>query len=377
MAETMTDVQKAIEQLGRNRPRLDSASNVGDDRSFSFASTHTGRDGDDTDTDLAESDIDGHSPQHSPGETWHKSARAKLAEKARRAVEEAEKLENMMNAHQTQTSLSSRIVAPPIEVELSDESEGEEEEEFPPASHEYTRSYTSGRRHSNIMEEDEEDLQSSYTGKGKSRSLSRDPPRASPSRIETTPSGTATVSSATVSVSALSPDTESLPTVTRPTFGPIQPPPPTQGLPTPVSPPPPGSISDQVKRAGTPQHPSSPLSNVLTFPSISKHSSLASDTNTNERGPLTGNTLVGGSESAGSNKDDDSTKGAGMRDSKVSDSLRVGTEGGEAEKPPTDWNVDDVVEWLTGKGFGVDVTDKFVGTTLLPAIDGNPADVLS
>ncbi|KAG5650431.1 hypothetical protein H0H81_012282, partial [Sphagnurus paluster] len=130
MKATMTDVQKAIEQLG--------TSGEGDEaRSFSFASStgdQTEGDGE-TDTDFDISDMDGE------GETWHKGARTKLAEKARRAVEEAEKLEAMMS-----TGGLGRVLSPPIEVELSDESEGEEE--FTTHSNIFTR----------IPEEDEEDV---------------------------------------------------------------------------------------------------------------------------------------------------------------------------------------------------------------------------
>jgi hypothetical protein len=99
----MTDVQKALEQLGRSNHDLDG--------SFSFASGQDTENDTETDTDFeAEND---------KTEDWHKGARRKLAEKARRAVEEAEKLEMLMNGYE------SRSVAPPIESEPSDESEGE------------------------------------------------------------------------------------------------------------------------------------------------------------------------------------------------------------------------------------------------------------
>ncbi|KAJ7601230.1 hypothetical protein C8J56DRAFT_912520 [Mycena floridula] len=104
MHATMTDVQKAIEQLGRNTE---------DGRSFSFASS---RDGGETPSDT---DFDDTDDGRDDGEGWHKGARRKLAEKARRAVEEAEKLEMMMEGSRR----------PPLEVEFSDESDGEEEEE--------------------------------------------------------------------------------------------------------------------------------------------------------------------------------------------------------------------------------------------------------
>src|ERR1700691_1339881 len=80
MKATMTDVQQAIEQLGRNN-----GGSVRDDRSFSFASTGGGDDTDiDTDTDR-ETDA--------AGDDWHRSARKKLAEKARKVVEAQKKKE--------------------------------------------------------------------------------------------------------------------------------------------------------------------------------------------------------------------------------------------------------------------------------------------
>ncbi|KAF9445830.1 hypothetical protein P691DRAFT_244057 [Macrolepiota fuliginosa MF-IS2] len=116
MKATLTDVQKAIEQLGRDHGDNDGG------RSFSFAST---RDDRDTDTDFDLSDLDG-ADDAEDVEGWHKGARMKLAEKARRAVEEAEKLEAMMGGLGANAE---RRSAPPIEVELSDESDDEVERE--------------------------------------------------------------------------------------------------------------------------------------------------------------------------------------------------------------------------------------------------------
>ncbi|KAF5363809.1 hypothetical protein D9756_000046 [Leucocoprinus leucothites] len=165
MKATLTDVQQAIEQLGRNRGDNDDGG-----RSFSFASTRDDR-GTDTDTDFDLSDLDG-----GPGgvngddvEGWHKGARFKLAEKARRAVEEAEKLEAMMGG--LNNSGERRTVAPPIEVELSDESEDEMEREG------YTTRTTSSA-FQGIPEEDENDLEVDRGGtsnRGKNETASGTP----------------------------------------------------------------------------------------------------------------------------------------------------------------------------------------------------------
>ncbi|KAF9266108.1 hypothetical protein L218DRAFT_996886 [Marasmius fiardii PR-910] len=144
MQATMTDVQQAIEQLGRgtSAPSIDDRDGG---RSFSFASSRGDADTDrETDTDFDMSDVD---QTAEDGEGWHKGARTRLAEKARRAVEEAEKLELMMGGGTRENRLS----APPIPLEMSDESEGEgDEEDFT------THSSSFFRRHSRIPEEDEE-----------------------------------------------------------------------------------------------------------------------------------------------------------------------------------------------------------------------------
>ncbi|EPQ58889.1 hypothetical protein GLOTRDRAFT_135903 [Gloeophyllum trabeum ATCC 11539] len=124
MRATMTDVQQAIEQLGRSD--RDGA------RSFSFAST---REGDVTDR---ESESEAMLESDAEGENWHKDARQRLAEQARRANERAAAAE----AAQLE---SLRASGPPIEAEMSDESEDEDE------------GSPDLRRHSHITEEDEED----------------------------------------------------------------------------------------------------------------------------------------------------------------------------------------------------------------------------
>ncbi|EKM79743.1 hypothetical protein AGABI1DRAFT_106125 [Agaricus bisporus var. burnettii JB137-S8] len=147
MKATLTDVQEAIEQLGQ---RQHADNDFDGSRSFSFAST---RDDRDTDTDFDLSDLDGpngHTDTATAAgegedgvEGWHKNAREKLAAKARKAVEEAEKLEAMMSASDR------RMVMPPIEVEVSDESDDEPEEQ----REDHTT--TTSSRIAGIPEEDE------------------------------------------------------------------------------------------------------------------------------------------------------------------------------------------------------------------------------
>ncbi|TDL30064.1 hypothetical protein BD410DRAFT_759246 [Rickenella mellea] len=130
MKATLTDVQEAIEQLGRND--RDGA------RSFSFAST---RDGDTTDHELTDRETDTEAEKVPPGlgvvggegETWHKGARHNLAEKARAAAEIEKHAEP----------------SPPLEFELSDESEGEDDPVHDPV---FPR-----RDHEHISEEEDEE----------------------------------------------------------------------------------------------------------------------------------------------------------------------------------------------------------------------------
>ncbi|KAF8261196.1 hypothetical protein EI94DRAFT_1833440 [Lactarius quietus] len=109
MLATMTDVQKAIEQLG-HKDDLDGS------RSFTFSSTRGESTDHETDTDA-------------DGEDWHKSARQKLAENAKMAAEDRPRL----------TLTFADLL-------------GDEDESSPPNG--------ISRRHSHIPEEDEEETAS-------------------------------------------------------------------------------------------------------------------------------------------------------------------------------------------------------------------------
>ncbi|KAI5117045.1 hypothetical protein M0805_007902 [Coniferiporia weirii] len=142
MKATMTDVQEAIEQLGRN------------DRdgggSFSFAST---RDGDTTDREL---DTD----RETDSEAWHKGARSNLAEKAR---QQQELLRQEQAAYDAELQLHAPIITahlsePPIDFEMSDESEGEGEDEPDEPIHAPTADTLFPHRdHAHISEEEEDE----------------------------------------------------------------------------------------------------------------------------------------------------------------------------------------------------------------------------
>lgn len=116
MKATLTDVQKAIEQLGRN--------DQDGGASFTFASY---REGDNTDRDT-DRETDTETDKDADGDTWHKGARHNLAEKARAAVEK-EKIQQG----------SSRAIQPPIDVEVSDESEAEDDHAVSPIMRDHPR----------------------------------------------------------------------------------------------------------------------------------------------------------------------------------------------------------------------------------------------
>lgn len=342
MKATMTDVQKAIEQLGRGTPSGD-----GDGaRSFSFASS---RDGADTDTDYDMSDMDG-TAEGVAGDDWHKTAREKLAAKARRAVEEAEKLEAMMG--NTESSSVHRSVAPPIEVELSDESEDED----------YTRASRINRPHSYILEEDETEEPEVGTHEKEGSANTETETHASsataggtqldmPPRDE---SDVPTATVATLSFPVFSPP----PPVVEPTpeaapvkeadrsASPLR-----QSYPTPVSPPfvdtAPVASTSETKHSSAPVVRETAVANGLPSPSAS--------TQFNKALHSKHNSIV--SSSSAPNMGAPST--ATAQQQQVQQSSSMGSD--LKKKHPTEWSVEEVVEWLKSKGFDLDVCEKFTG----------------
>ncbi|KAF9458484.1 hypothetical protein BDZ94DRAFT_1226253 [Collybia nuda] len=362
MKATMTDVQKAIEQLGRHNHGEDGDGS----RSFSFASSRDHTEGE-TDTDFDMSDVDGVGADDG-GEGWHKGARRKLAAKARRAVEEAEKLEAMMGGL-GMSSTDRRAVAPPIEVELSDESEGEDGD--------YTmHSSIYPREHPHIPEEDEDaetDLErltpgqhtkevSSEHGTAK-RGSTGSTHVVVPDRDESEQqTATATRSSFPAfhlppafpyaEVSAVQTPDEvksskhSSHSVVVPPITTSSPPPTVEPTATTINFPEP-------KRNSTPLRESmialpSPTGSFpgfntggFTANGHSKHSSVTSASST--RGPALSisQPLLTASS---------------MQDTLIEEKKEKGKEKGH----PTEWSVEDVIDWLKTRGFDQDVCDKFI-----------------
>ncbi|KAL0950372.1 hypothetical protein HGRIS_010337 [Hohenbuehelia grisea] len=414
MDATMTDVQKAIEQLGRRRDDGDG------DRSFSFASTGDGDDRSERYNDTGGETDDTDFDMDDGGEGWHKGARRKLAEKARRAVEEAEKLE-MIGSPESKGK--GRLVAPPIEVEMSDESDDEHGDIY---DHEHTalRSYIRGHPH--IPEESEEDdaeldgitdefgRRRASSAKSNTDDVDTDNATASSNAATVfTAPGTDTAASTSTARNSdqqslelpSGKDEDGLPTVTRSTFHPVPAPVPVSAtgvesftpeayqqakeepnadsaqaqasLPTPISP------NLAVERPhSTPPHTRSPdipmpvplpittsnIENRNSSPSVVYRESLIAL-------PSPTPSSVGFGSGAGMASfgyaNQTQSRHASMASSapgSVAGGGVVpgnGTPSGSDEKKsqdrvhPSEWSVDEVVEWLKSRGFDQDVCDKF------------------
>lgn len=352
MKATMTDVQKAIEQLGR---RAGNGEDGDGSRSFSFASTRDGGDTE-TETDIDLSDVDGPSSADASGSDWHKTARKRLADKARRAVEEAEKLEAIMSSDAN----ARRALQPPIEVELSDESDDEGD---------FTRVSKFQRNHSYILEEDENEAEADRNSRKEvpeNESISGTEQSSAGTHVEVPVKDESELPTATrlaFPVSVFSPPVSTTPPAAAPvgpTVATATPGEPAQtrpksplrnSYPTPISPP--VTVSPVAPRVSTPEqkrnsgpfHRDAPtVTNGLPSPSTStqvthsKHNSVVS------------------------------TSSAPVMAIPVpmpSPQQQVTPPNEQKKTYPSEWTVDEVVEWLKSKGFDQDVCDKFTGSYFL------------
>ena len=331
MKATMIDVQKAIGQL-----RNDDVGEDGDDASF--ASTRDGANTESSDTDFDLGDFDGTGINGNDGEDWHKGVRQKLAAKAKRAIEEAEKLEAMMGGNE----IRRRAAAPPIKVDLSDESEVEDDADL-------TRSSNFHRNHPHIPEEDENVGTASAATEGSRHST------------------TNTLSTADVFVPPN--DETDIPIATKLSFSASQTPVPTEPLPEeleekpltiekdvfprPISPPTTTLLNIQqiLKRSSTPVRE---ISNGLPFPTSvgQKHNGMTS------------------SSAPGMSLNALQVQQQQLNSTSVyaePASIPVSTTVQERnETPPMEWSINEVVDWLKSKGFDQDVCDKFIGEYIIP-----------
>lgn len=320
MKATMTDVEKAIEQLG-----------VGEDqdgaRSFSFASTIDGANTEHSDTDFDLSDLDGTEANGNgnDGEDWHKNARQKLAAKAKRAVEEAERLEEIMG----ENGDGRRDSAPPIEVELSDESEPEMEDN--PDS---TMSSNFQRNHPYIPEEDED--------------IGTDGEAAAANGTQY--STIDTLSTAEPHI-VLPSDENDVHTATQPSFSALKSPVPTESLPE--------TPAEKLSTPRKDRYPSSISPSPLTTEIANGISPSASVGHSSDHNSTVSSSWVSGMSMPASQTQQQQEPNGTSAFSRPS--IPVSTAQGRNESAPMEWSVEDVVDWLKSKGFDQDVCDKFVG----------------
>lgn len=329
MRATMTDVQKAIEQLGRSD--RDGA------QSFSFASTRDG----DTDRETDGTETDGEI-----GEGWHRSARDKLAEQARKVVE-AQATKEALEAQE----MHGRTRAPPIDVEMSDESDAEEEDS--PFLHLQPMRFSRDHPHIPEEEEEEEARRSSVTGdprrKGSNETSSPILPKDDlPSPREETRERTATATRSSFTATSSPPRSTRSPIPNDGRSSKLRSPPKTPDAISIVSPVPivpmgvhmiPVSTSPDPVQATSPSSVARDISAALPSPALTsagtrQHSRQASQQN--------------------------SISSGGKGSARTSALLAPEIEG-QKKLTASEWTVGEVVEWLKSKGFGPDVYDKFIG----------------
>ena len=326
MRATMTDVQQAIEQLG-HKDDCDGS------RSFTFSSLRGESTDHDTDHDT-DADVE--------GDDWHKSARQKLAEKAKKAVEERAARE----AADGRVTL--RNIPPPIDVEMSDDSGDEGDRPVGESS-----ANGHGSKHPHISEEEEEDTPAPHSQVDQNLAYS---PSIQPSERYIVPSP---ISTAPRPRSGLTEDAAMevvVATATQSSFPQnerVRTPENNSSLPSPVSP---GfcGISNGIS-ADAASHPSSVR---LVFPSKTQTLSLqevagvlpspAASSNGHHHGysissSMASSALIATSSPSSAPRSADFAANKKLRDTH-----------------PSEWNVEEVSDWLRAKGFDDMVCDKFI-----------------
>ncbi len=308
MLATMTDVQQAIEQLG-HKDDFDGS------RSFTFSSTRS-----------IDHETDRETDPDMGGEDWHKTARKKLAENAKIAVEEQAAHESARAHSQIRSSV------PPIDVEMSDDSA--DEDVAPP---------NGVRRHSHISEEDEEETVPHPPDDDRRVS---DASSFQPSDKYIVPSPAAAPSE-----SEFAEDTATeagVSTATQPSFPQSR----RTFLPTPVSPDRRGN-SKGITTNGTDAATHSSSSAQLLFPSKTQTLSLK------EAAAV----LPSPASSMGHRHGYSFGSATSSTRATAASPLLLGVRSTD-QRPrnvdPTEWTVEEVVDWLRSKGFDEDSRNKFV-----------------
>ncbi|KAI0638634.1 hypothetical protein C8Q77DRAFT_1092036 [Trametes polyzona] len=336
MRATMTDVQKAIEQLGRN--------DRDGSRSFSFASSH----GDYSERSETETEDDHDADAEEDGMTWHKDARAKLAERAQRENEQRQARE---------AEEQPRAMIPPIDVEVSDESDGEDDE----APH-------SPRRHQQyprIAEVDEE--------------AEADESKDTVPLTPLAPASAISDESIIPSSKYVVPDETDLPTATASTFPEPSPPPTAPVVSSPIAMAAPEPVPESEPAAAESQRAPTPSSPAVQHEDTAQSvapiiTATPSTMKVAEQLPFSATSALPSptTSSAGSYVPSSAgiqqtlTPATTVASFKTSTSTphAVGNGVSDATKKsgthPSEWTVDEVIEWLKSKGFDQGVCDKFI-----------------
>lgn len=366
MRATLTDVQKAIEQLGRRD---------GDgSRSFSFASSR----GDYSERSEAETDEERDTDAEDDGR-WHKDARAKLAMRAQRENEERQARE---------AEEQPRVMIPPIDVEVSDESDMEDDDV-----------HTSPRKprpYSQIAEEDEDadgeesptkepsnGAQGHYSSESiivpSERYLVTDDadlrtataatfpePNLIPPRVDSLP----TRSSSPVSTEVPPNESTAVPTP-EPANDPT-PIPPSPGIQLLTSPEPVPVVAALVPIPASPpvqEFPAATVARPAVAPVPSTLKVSEQPTTSAIPSPTASSFASYGQSSTAGIQQALTTPATTVASLKSSTPHASGKNTPDHAKTaaadPSEWTVDDVVEWLKSKGFDQGVCDQFIGTFLL------------
>jgi len=325
MRATLTDVQQAIEQLG-HKDDFDGS------QSFTFSSSH----GDSTDHEADHDDTDA----DADGQGWHKGARQKLAEKAKKAVEE------QAARDAAEGRIPMRSTEPPINVEMSDDSGDEADGPLGGSSNGH-------RQHPHIPEEEEDDIVAPHGHVDHptySPSIQPSERYIVPSPVSTAPNPSSEVNEDTATEGGVSTARQStFPQNEQPRI-----PENNSLLPTHASPPGLRGISNGISGNDTANHSASAR---LAFPSKPQTLSLqegagilpspAASLNGHQHGysisSITSSVRVAASSPLSTTRSSDPMPNKKPRN-----------------VHPAEWTVEEVVDWLRSKGFDEAVCDKFV-----------------
>lgn len=385
MRETMTDVQQAIEQLGQRRNNGAGGHTDDEGRSFTFSSM---RESESTDR---ESDIDmeleTEGDEGTDGEGWNnqKNVRKRLAKKVSRANEE-ERREREREAQmevvraRERGSIMASHMAPPIEVELSDESEDEGDDDHHHRVHDQEDKTEHGRVASQrsssqmIPEEDEDDhllavptaTRGSFgTPRGSEPIVpSEDYIVPSPGSHKTGYDEVPTATQASFPVAAPASERTSSPYRSGTLPSPISPGF-TTGTTTGT-----GTVTDDSRPTST--QPSTAFSKTFSVGDIEPIATpipISSTANAPGETPAStlaaaANLLPSPAASSAMGRTTSPVHKSGLAlspSSPGSGGPRTGGSSGIGSGHPSDWTVDEVVEWLRAKGFDEGVCEKFIG----------------